>query len=54
MSSNRIPEKILKISHRSEKKFGKTSGTIKGFCFVISVTGLIRPNDGNDDEDDSV
>jgi hypothetical protein len=25
---------------------------MEGFCFVISITGLNRPNDNDDDDDD--
>jgi hypothetical protein len=29
----------------------ETSEALKGFCFVISVTGFSRPNAGKDDGD---
>lgn len=32
--------------------FGKTSEVIEGFFSVISITGLNRPNTGNNDNDD--
>jgi hypothetical protein len=31
-----------------KKKFGKTFKQMEGFCFVISITGLIGPNTGKD------
>jgi hypothetical protein len=35
-----------------KKKFGKkTCETKEWFCFVISITGLSRPNTGKDDDD---
>jgi hypothetical protein len=43
--------KDLKTStKRGKKKFVNTSDTKEGFCFVISVTGLKRPNTGRDDD----
>jgi hypothetical protein len=42
----------FKISTKWQKKFGKTSEMKEGFCFVISITDLSRPNTGNDDDDD--
>jgi hypothetical protein len=42
-------QKILK--YQKEKKFQKTSEEIYGFCFVISITGLNRPNTGKDDDE---
>jgi hypothetical protein len=34
----------LKKSAKWRKKFEKISGTMEGFCFVISMAGLSRPN----------
>jgi hypothetical protein len=28
---------------KRRKKFGKTSGRMEGFCYLISVTGFSRP-----------
>jgi hypothetical protein len=33
------------------KNLFKTPETVEGFCFVISVTGLCRPNAGKGDGD---
>jgi hypothetical protein len=33
--------------------FGKIQGTIEEIWFLLPVTGLSRPNAGNDDEDDN-
>jgi hypothetical protein len=38
------------MSIKRKKKFGKTSEAMEEFCFVISVTGLNRPNTGKDDD----
>jgi hypothetical protein len=35
--------------NKTEKKFGKTSIMIDGFCFVITAAGLDRSNTGKDD-----
>jgi hypothetical protein len=48
---DRIPKKDLKISAESKKKFRKTSEMMKGFCFILSVTCLNRPNTGKDGAD---
>jgi hypothetical protein len=39
------------MSTRRKKKCGKTSEMMEGFSYVISITGLSRPNTGLDDED---
>jgi hypothetical protein len=36
----------------SKNKFWKTLEMTAGLCFVISVTGLIRPDSGKDDNRD--
>jgi hypothetical protein len=41
----------LQISVKWRRKIGKTSETMEGIYFVISVTGLCRLNAGNDDDD---
>jgi hypothetical protein len=35
---------------QNEQEFEKTSETMDKFCFVISATGLNRPNTGKHDE----
>jgi hypothetical protein len=42
----------LKISIKWRRKFGKTSETVEGICFVVSVIGLYRLNTGKDHDDD--
>jgi hypothetical protein len=42
MSCDRIPEKMLKIL--TKKMFGKTSEMTEGFCCVIFITYLSRPD----------
>jgi hypothetical protein len=37
---------------KRKKKFSKTFEKMEGFSFVTPVTGLNRPNTGNDDDDD--
>jgi hypothetical protein len=37
---------------KREKKFRKTFEKMEGFSFVTPVTGLNRPNTGNEDDDD--
>jgi hypothetical protein len=51
MSCHRIPKQVFKLSSKRKKKFGKTSETMEGFCFVIPVTGSNKPNVGKDDND---
>jgi hypothetical protein len=42
----------LQISVKWRRKVRKTSETVEGICFVISVTGLYKLNARNDDDDD--
>jgi hypothetical protein len=49
VSSDRIPKMI---PTKREKKFRKTFEKMEGFSFVTPVTGLNRPNTGNEDDDD--
>jgi hypothetical protein len=51
MSSNRFPKKDFKLSTERKKKFGKTTKATERFCFVISITGLNRPNSRKDNDD---
>jgi hypothetical protein len=44
MSSDRIPEKILKILTKLKNIFGKTSEMAEELCFVIFITYLSRPD----------
>jgi hypothetical protein len=44
MNSDKISEKILKILTERKKMFGKTFEMIEGFCFVIFITYLCRPD----------
>jgi hypothetical protein len=45
-------KKKIKIKIQlKKKKFEKTSETMEELCFVISLTGLSRPNVGKDDYD---
>jgi hypothetical protein len=44
-------QKDLKISTSRKEKFGKTFETVGGFCFVVFVTDLNRPNAGKDYDD---
>jgi hypothetical protein len=37
---------------KRKNKFRKTFEKVEGFSFVTPVTGLNRPNTGNDDDDD--
>jgi hypothetical protein len=46
-----IPKKDPKISTKMKKKFGKTSEVMEGFCFIIFITSLNRPNAGKDDDE---
>jgi hypothetical protein len=45
-------QKDLKISIKRRNKFGKTYKMMHTFYFVISVTGLNRPNTSKDAADD--
>jgi hypothetical protein len=47
MISDRIPRKILKY----QPAFWNTSEMMKGFCFVMYITGLNMHNDGKNDND---
>jgi hypothetical protein len=38
-----IPQRIFT---KRKRKTGNTSDMMEGFCFVISITGLNRPNAG--------
>jgi hypothetical protein len=44
-----IIKKNLKLSIKRERSFRKVLEVMKVFCFVIIITGLNRPNIGNDD-----
>lgn len=48
MSSDMIPGKLIKFH---SKGLG-TSEMMQWFCFVISITGLNRPNTEKGDDDD--
>jgi hypothetical protein len=42
----------FKIPTKREKEFRKTFEKMEGVSFVTPVTGLNRPNTGNEDDDD--
>jgi hypothetical protein len=56
MSSNRIPENVLKYQSKRDRSFGNPLEIMETLCSVISVTRLSRPDgerdDGYDDDDD--
>jgi hypothetical protein len=50
-----LQNESYKISTKRERgMFGKTSEMMEGFCSVISVTGVNRPNTGKNDGDEVV
>jgi hypothetical protein len=51
-NSDRIPKRDLNIS--TKRKFGKTPEMMDGFCFVVTLTCLNRPNPGKDKDDDDM
>jgi hypothetical protein len=52
--STEVSNKIKKceVLVKMKKKYVKTSDIMEGFCFVISVTCLSRPNTDDDDDDE--
>jgi hypothetical protein len=45
------PKNDSKIPTKRENKFRQTFEKMEGFSFVTPVTGLNRPNTGNEDDD---
>jgi hypothetical protein len=43
-------KKVLKHLSKGRKKFGQTTETMEGFCFLISATGLNRPDTRKGDD----
>ena len=53
MNSDRIKKVVgFKISIKRKWKFQNISDTMEGFCFVISLRGISRPNTGENDDND--
>jgi hypothetical protein len=52
MSSDRIPKMILKYQPKGKINLGRPFEKMEGFSFVTPLTGLNRPNTGNEDNGD--
>jgi hypothetical protein len=53
LSIDRIPKMILKYQPKGKIDLGRPLKKMEGFSFVTPVTGLNRPNTGEEEEEDA-